>query len=295
MVDGRCTPDQQGPDLKSTAPPAGRGRGPGRRCILYADRRSVLGGTFEHRHRLLSARSGDQPQARVGRVGRLLRGGVLRRCPRHRVQRGAGGRRGHRRLPPVQVHRPRTRRAAPHRPRHHAGRHEARRRPGLLHALVRRARQGDRRRDRDAAHRGLLSDHGGRSQLSMVRPERHRPGRGDPRRVRDHRRARPAGQALPRGAGGGDAPGVGRREVLPPAQERDRRRRGRCDEDGVHRRPGLRALGRRRGGARRLGCGVRGGRAVRHPPGRDPRPRRVSRGGRPHPDRGRLHERTATP
>ena len=47
--------------------------------------------------------------------------------------------------------RQRARRREARRSRHHARRVEARRRPGLLHAVVRRARQGDRRWDRDAA------------------------------------------------------------------------------------------------------------------------------------------------
>ena len=52
----------------------------------------------------------------------------------------------HRRQPAVQVPRHRPRRDPPRRPRDHPRRDEAQGRAGLLHALVRRARQGHRRR-----------------------------------------------------------------------------------------------------------------------------------------------------
>ena len=68
-----------------------------------------------------------------------------------------------------------------------------------------------------------------------------------------------------------------------------RRSRGRRLADRLHRRPRLRAVdpGRERGHG--LGRADRGRRGVRHPAGRDARPRRRPARGRPDPARGRLH------
>ena len=76
---------------------------------------------------------------------------------------------------------------------HHARRVQACGRPGVLHAVVRRARQGDRRRDGDARCGRHLSLDRRRSQPALVHAERGRPRRRDRRRLRAGRGARAAG------------------------------------------------------------------------------------------------------
>ena len=83
-----------------------------------------------------------QPEDAVAGVGGLLRLLRVRGLPRHRVQRDPGDRRGHRRQPAVQVPAHRPGRDPAGRPRDHPRRDEAQGGAGLLHAVVRRARQG---------------------------------------------------------------------------------------------------------------------------------------------------------
>ena len=69
-----------------------------------------------------------------------------------------------------------------------------------------------------------------------------------------------------------------------------RRGRGRRVADRLHRRPRLRAVDRRPSGAVDVWDALMAaGRGVRHPAGRDARPRRRPPRGRAHPARGRLH------
>ena len=99
----------------------------------------------------------------------------LRRRPRHRVQRDPRGGRADRRQPALQVRVRGPRRARARRPRHHPRRDEAAGRPGLLHALVRRARQGHRRRHRPSARRGPSSAGPPPTRSALAAPERARP------------------------------------------------------------------------------------------------------------------------
>ena len=70
-----------------------------------------------------------------------------------------------RRLSRCSSTRSRPRRRPPGRPGHHPRRHEDRRRPGHLHAVVRRRRQGPRRRHHRAPRRAGVPLDGGRPQL----------------------------------------------------------------------------------------------------------------------------------
>ena len=72
------------------------------------------------------------------------------------------------------------------------------------------------------------------------------------------------------------------------------RRRDRRHPDRLHRRPGLRAVDAGRRARSRLGRADGGRQALRHPAGRDARPRRRPARGRAHPARGRLHLAPAT-
>ncbi len=116
---------------------------------------------------------------------------------RHRVQRGPRGGRRHRRLAAVQVPGLGPGRRPADRPGHHPERDQARRRPGLLHALVRRAGQAHRRRDGLPARRDHLSMDGRRAELPVVRHERHRPRRADRGRLDRGRRPSPCRGAWP--------------------------------------------------------------------------------------------------
>ena len=83
----------------------------------------------------------------LSRLVGLLRGQRVRGAPRARVQRHPQRRGADRRLAAVQVPRHGPRRGAARRSHHHARRRENGGRAGVLHAVVRRARPGDRRRD----------------------------------------------------------------------------------------------------------------------------------------------------
>ena len=181
-------------------------------------RRSVL----ERRHRLPSPDGAPEPEDAVAGVVRLLRELRVRRLPRHRVQRDPRGGRGHRRQPPLQVPDQGPRRDPPRRPRDHARRDEAQGRAGLLHAVVRRARQGHRRRDRPPRRRGRAALDRGRSPDPLADDERRRPGRGDRGRQRVGGGARAPGPVQSRGARGGDRRGLRRPALLPTAREQDR-------------------------------------------------------------------------
>ena len=113
-----------------------------------------------------------EPEDAVAGVVRLLRELRVRRLPRHRVQRDPRGGRGHRRQPAVQVPDQGPRRDPPRRPRHHPRRDQAQGRAGLLHAVVRRARQGHRRRHRPSRRRGRAALDRGRSPGPLADDER---------------------------------------------------------------------------------------------------------------------------
>ena len=155
-----------------------------RRYWRPSPRRSVL----ERRHRLPSPDGAPEPEDAVAGVVRLLRELRVRRLPRHRVQRDPRGGRGHRRQPPLQVPDQGSRRDPPRRPGDHARRDEAQGRAGLLHAVVRRARQGHRRRDRPPRRRGRAALDRRRSPDPLADDERRRPGRGHRGRQRVGRR-----------------------------------------------------------------------------------------------------------
>ncbi len=136
-------------------------------------RRSVL----ERRHPVPSPDRGPEPEDAVAGVVGLLRVLRVRRLPRHRVQRDPRGRGRHRRQPALQVPDHRPRRDPARRPRDHPRRDEAQGRAGLLHALVRRARQGHRRRHRPPGRRARAPLDRGRSPGPLADDERRRPGR----------------------------------------------------------------------------------------------------------------------
>ena len=172
----------------------------------------------------------------------LLRRQRVRRPSRARIQRYPQCRGADRRLAAVQIpghgHRCRTlRRSA-----HHPGRRQDDGRPGLLHAVVRRARPRDRRRHGVAAGRDALSMDGGGSKPALVQAERRRPGRARRRHLRGARRAGPAGADI----GAGPRRRLGRRdraaEVFPRDQRNHRRRSRRHLAHGIHRRSRLRDL-----------------------------------------------------
>ena len=170
----------------------------------------------------------------------------------------------------------------------------ARRRPGLVHAVVRRAGQGHRRWDRDACRRPAVPVDRRRSEPQVARRERRRgsPSRSTMCRI-VWRRSRC--RAPPPAACSTLLHGRRRRgaEVLPDDARDHCRRRGRDLTDRVHRRSGLRdldAVGTRH---RRLGRADRAGPAVRHPPGGNAGARRGADRGRPAAHRRRLLEQPA--
>ena len=233
---------------------------------------TAAGGARERRNRVPSRHRPAEPQAAVARVERLLRVIGLRRRARHRVQRDPRGGRADRRQPALQVRRLRPRRAAPRRPGHHPRRDEAPARAGLLHAVVRRARQGHRRWHGPSPRRRHVPLDRRRSPAALAADELVRAGRRRRRRLGRDRGGRAPGPALARRPGGRDRrllrrpallpPPPGDREGRPP-QARDRRL-----ADRLHRRPGLRAVGRRgrRGDALERPGGRR--RGLRDPAGR---------------------------
>ena len=192
-------------------------------------------------------------------VERLLRVVGLRRRARHRVQRDPRGGRAHRRQPALQVHGLRARCPPPRRPGHHPRRDEAEAGPGLLHAVVRRARQGDRRRDGPPPRRRHVPLDGRRPAAPLAPPELGRPRRDDRRRLGGRSPPSPSRVRLPRdvleaatGASFADLRYFRRRAATFKAGRKkiaDRRL-----ADGLHGRPRLRAVGP--GGARRRALGV---------------------------------------
>ena len=83
----------------------------------------------------------------LARLGGVFRGQQLRGAPRARVQRHPQRGRPHRRVPALQVPGDGQGRGPSRRPHHHPRRAEDGGGPGGVHALVRRGRQGHRRRD----------------------------------------------------------------------------------------------------------------------------------------------------
>ena len=149
-----------------------------------------------------------EPRPPVARMGGLRRGQRLRRVDRHRV-RGDPQRRGaDRRIAAVQVPRLGAGRAATGRPGHHPRCVGTRARARHLHAVVRRGRQGHRRRHDRGARRWQPALDGGRSAAALVAAERRRPRRRDRRHQRGRGRGRPPGAARP---GRARAPRPGRR------------------------------------------------------------------------------------
>ena len=157
--------------------------------------------------------------------------------------------------------------------------------------VVRRGRQGRRRRHDPSPGPQPVPLDGGRPAVPLADAERGRSRRGDRGHQRVDRRGGPPGAAQPGRPRGGDRRELRRPALLPAARRDDRGHRHRRQPDRLHRRPGLRAVGRGRAGGRAVGRGDGGGQAVRHPAGRDDRPRRRPPGGRPDPARGRLHQR----
>ena len=102
----------------------------------------------------------------------------------------------HRHLAALQVPHLGQGRDAPRRPDRHAGPAQGQARLGHLHALVRRARQGHRRRHRLAAVRERLPLDRGRSEPALVPAERPRPRRDARGRLRRDRGPRGAGPDL---------------------------------------------------------------------------------------------------
>ena len=228
-------------------------------------------------------------------VVRLLRRQRIPRLPRHRVQRDPRGGRAHRRQPALQIRAARPGRRAPGGPADRPRRDEAGAGPRLLHAVVRRARQGHRRRH-DPPPRGRGRGAGdpldGCGPADPVAPdERPRAGRGRPGRQRIRRGGCVAGTPEPSRPGRGDGHPVRRPGLLPAPPGDAGRHPDRRVADRLHRRPGLRAVdpgGSRRGG---VGCAGRCRRAVSPATGGDARARRRAPRGGPDPDRGGLHER----
>ena len=187
----------------------------------------------------------------------------------------------------------RARRDPPRRPGHHPRRDEAGGRAGLLHAVVRRARQGHRRRHRPSPRRRLLPLDRGRPAAPLAAPERAGLDVTIDGRVRGDRRARAPGPAVSR-----DVLEAATGESFADLRYfRRRARHGSAGSRSTCRGPATPAtsgyelwipaeaavdgLGRADGGRRRL----------RHPAGRDARPRRRPARGRADPARGRLHVR----
>ena len=107
------------------------------------------------------------------------------------------------------------------------------------------------------------------------------------------RRARPPGPAVARRPRGGDRRVVRGSPLLPAArrdgQGRPEEARGRRLANRLHRRPRLRAVGRRRPGRRAVAGAGRCAGGLRDPAGRHARARRRPARGRADPARGRLH------
>ena len=112
----------------------------------------------------------------------------------------------------------------------------------LLHAVVRRARQGRRRRDGAPTRRATLPLDRGRPAAALAAPEQRRPGRHDRRGDRVDRRARAPGSAVARRARGRHRRILRGPPLLPPPGLEGRARRGRRVTDRLHRRSRLRAV-----------------------------------------------------
>ena len=116
------------------------------------------------------------------------------------------------------------------------------RRPGLLHAVVRRRRQGDRRWDGDAGVGAGVSMDRGRSEPALAHRERIRTERRHRGHFRERRRAGAAGADVGAAAAAGVRRGSVDAEVLPRHQRPHRRRAGRRVAHRLHRRSRLRDL-----------------------------------------------------
>ena len=176
---------------------------------------------LERRDGLPSADRALQPEDAVARVVGLFRGQRVRRLPRHRVQRDPRAGRPDRRLAALQVRAPRARCGTAGRSGDHPRRDEAQGRPGLLHALVRRGRQGRRRRHDPSLVRRPLPLDGGRPAVPLADPERGRPRGRDRGHDRVDRRPGDPGSAQP----GRPRGGHGRQPGRPAATSGAGRRR----------------------------------------------------------------------
>ena len=259
----------------------------GHRRALRARRARVR--PNEHRHAFRCADPAAQSQAAVARLVGLSRGEPVRLAAHPRIRRRPPRGGTDRRLAALQVHRPRSRRDALDRPCHHPRRDKDQARPGHLHAVVRRARQGHRRRHDRAARRRLIPLDERRSAPALVRPQRSRPGCRDRRRLGRAGRDRVAGTAFARRAEPGDGRRLFRPGLLPAPRDTHRRRGDRCQPNRLHRRPGLRAVAAGDAGGAGMGAADGSWSAVRHTSGRHAGARHDAPRGRPDPDRGRLH------
>ena len=170
--------------------------------------------------------------AELPRVVGLLRRQRLRDASRARIQCPPQCRRPDRYLSPVQVSRQRRRCHPPGEPRHHPRRRADGRRPGLLHALVRRSRQGDRRWDGGAAGGADIPVDRGRSEPAVASSERRRAARRHRGHLGAGGRAGAAGADLRPRAARRSRGGHRRPAVLPRDQRPHRRCAGRHLADG---------------------------------------------------------------
>ena len=161
----------------------------------------------------------------------------------------------------------------------------------LLHAVVRRARQGRRRRHDPPARRATLPLDRGRPAAPLAPPEQPPASTSTIDEETEATAALALQGPLSRDvleAATGESFADLRyfRRRARPAGRQGRRRRV---ADRLHRRPRLRAVDPGRARGRGVGRAHGGGGGVRHPAGRDARPRRRPARGRADPARGRLH------
>ena len=219
------------------------------------------------------------------RVVRVLRGQRVRGAPRPRVQRDPQRGGDDRHLAAVQVPPLGQGRHAPRGSDRDPGSQEGLGRLGHLHAVVRRARQGHRRRHGLAPRGERLPLDGGGPEPALVPPERRGPRRQDRGHLGRRGRARAAGADLGPPAQG-DRRGRHREpQVLQGHLRQDRRHPRRHLAHRVHGRPRLRDLdpveGRREG----VGRADDEGQGLRHPRRGHARARRVADRGGPALDR----------
>ena len=218
----------------------------------------------------------------------------LRRLPRHRVQRDPRGGRADRRQPALQVRGRGPRRAPAGRPGDHPGRDEARRtaRSTTRRGATRTARSSTTGRSIGSAEDRVPLD-GGRPAVPLAdderdRARRHDRGRSASRSPRSPSRARGAGRSSRRrpGESFGDLRYF-RRRAAAVGGIADRR-----EPDRLHRRPRLRAVGRRPSAPSTLWDALMAaGRAYGIRPAGMLALDVVRARGRADPARGRLHER----